>query len=252
MRPSLVNGLAFILAVSLVSAACSSADGHTNNSPPQGAGTTPAAANGVAAGGATGAATDSLAKVADASRILGSPSAKLWVIEVSDFQCPYCKQWHDDAYPMLIKDYVKTGKVRLAYVNFPLSMHQNAHAAATAAMCAGAQGKFWPMHDALFASQGKWETEQNPSTTFDSLAKSLGVDVASYHSCLSSPAIAALIAGDQNRAQRGGVGSTPSFWVGSKMIEGAVPASEMRAAVDQALAAPPTPSTTPTPTTGAH
>lgn len=256
MRPSLVNGLAFIVAVSLVSAACSNADGHINNSSPNGAGTTPAAANGVATGtgGAApgAAATDSLAKVADASRILGSPSAKLWVIEVSDFQCPYCKQWHDDAYPMLIKDYVKTGKVRLAYVNFPLSMHKNARAASTAAMCAGAQGKFWPMHDALFASQGKWEGEQNPSTTFDSLAKSLGVDIASYHSCLSSPAIAALIAGDQDRAQRGGVTSTPSFWVGSRMIEGAVPASEMRAALDAALAAPATAPTTPTPTTGAQ
>ncbi|MGI8508561.1 MAG: DsbA family protein [Gemmatimonadaceae bacterium] len=260
MRTSLVNGIAFIVAVSLVSAACSSADGHTNNSSPNGAGTTPVAANGVATGasngvaapGAAGTATDSLAKVADASRILGSPSAKLWVIKVNDFQCPYCKQWHDAAYPMLIKDYVKTGKIRLAYVNFPLSMHQNAHAAATAAMCAGAQSKFWPMHDTLFASQGKWETEKNPSTTFDSLAKSIGVDVASYHSCLSSPAIASLIAGDQDRAQRGGVSSTPSFWVGSKMIEGAVPAAEMRAAIDQALAAPATAPTTPTPTTGAQ
>ncbi len=183
-------------------------------------------------------------------RYEGNPKAPIWIVMVSDFQCPYCKQWHDDAYPMLIKDYVKTGKVRLAYVNFPLSMHQNAHAAATAAMCAGAQGKFWPMHDALFASQGKWETEKNPSTTFDSLAKSIGVDVASYHSCLSSPAIASLIAGDQDRAQRGGVNSTPSFWVGSKMIEGAVPAAEMRAAVDQALAAPATAPATPTPTTG--
>lgn len=241
MRPSLVNGLAFIVAVSIVSAACSSADGHNNKTTPANAGTPPAAVAGVTTPSTTagGAATDSIAKAADASRILGSPSAKLWVIEVSDFQCPFCKQWHDDAYPMLINNYVKTGKVRLAYVNFPLSMHQNARAAATAAMCAGAQGKFWQMHDALFASQAKWEGEQNPSPTFDSLAKSAGVDPAAYHACLTSPAIASLIAGDQDRAQRGGIGSTPSFWVGSRMIEGAVPASEMRAAVDQALAATP-------------
>ncbi|MGI8547077.1 MAG: DsbA family protein [Gemmatimonadaceae bacterium] len=238
MRPSLVNGLAFIVAVSIVSAACSSADGHNNKTAPATTGTTPAAAGGVATTAAGGAAvTDSLAKAADASRILGSPSAKLWVIEVSDFQCPYCKQWHDDAYPVLINDYVKTGKVRLAYVNFPLPMHRNARAAATAAMCAGAQGKFWQMHDALFASQAKWEGEKTPATTFDSLANSIGVNPTAYHACLTSPSIAALIAGDQDRAQRGGVGSTPSFWVGSRMIEGAVPASEMRAAVDQALAA---------------
>lgn len=140
---------------------------------------------------------------------------------------------------MLIKDYVKTGKVRLAYVNFPLSMHQNAAAAATAAMCAGTQDKFWPMHDALFASQSKWEMERTPAATFDSLATSVGVNMAQYHSCLTSPAIASLIAGDQDRAQRGGVVSTPSFWVGTKLIVGAVPAADMRSAVDEALAAVP-------------
>ena len=185
---------------------------------------------------ATGKATDSLAKVADASRIQGSPSAKLWVIEVSDFQCPFCKEWHDAVYQMVLDDYVKTGEVRMAYVNFPLSIHAHAHQAAIAAMCAGAEGKFWQMHDALFASQSKWEGEADPTATFDSLATSVGVNATDYHGCLSSPAIAALIAGDQERARAGGVSATPSFWVGGKLIEGAVPPAAMKAAIDQALA----------------
>lgn len=228
MRPSLVNGLAFITAVCTVSVACSSADGRAQKN----GDTTPSAAQ-VASGSAT---TDSLARAADTSRILGSAQAPVWLIEVSDFQCPFCKQWHDQTYSMIINDYVKTGKVRLAYVNFPLSIHANARAAATAAMCAGAQGKFWPMHDALFATQERWEGESDPSTTFDSLATSLGVKAADYHACLTSPSIAGLINGDQDRAQRGGVGSTPSFWVGSKLVEGAVPPAEMRAELDRALA----------------
>lgn len=237
MRPSLVNGVAlFATAATLVTlfSACSSADGHTDRgAPAAGPGSSAAVST-----PSTAAATDPLAKTADASRILGSPSAKLWVIEVSDFQCPYCKQWHDETYPMLINNYVRTGKVRLAYVNFPLSMHQNARAAATAAMCAGAQGHFWQMHDSLFSSQNRWESLSDPTATFDSLARSTGVEMQAYHSCLQSPAIAALINGDQDRAARAGVNSTPSFWVGSHMIEGAIPASQMRAAIDRALSAP--------------
>jgi protein-disulfide isomerase len=91
------------------------------------------------------------------------------------------------------------------------------------------------MHDSLFASQAKWEAESDPTASFDSLAAAVGVNAASYHACLASPAIAALVAGDQERARSGGVSATPSFWVGGKLIEGAVPPAEMKAAIDQAL-----------------
>lgn len=230
MRTTLVNGLAglsFAAAVTIVSVACSKANGRpaADASKP---GTAPMAA--------AGTATDSLAKIADASRIQGSPSAKVWIIEVSDFQCPYCKQWHDATYAMVLNDYVKTGKVRMAYVNFPLSIHAHAHQAAVAAMCAGAQDKFWQMHDALFASQSEWEKQADATTAFDSLATSIGVNATAYHACLSSPSIEALIAGDQERARDGGVSATPSFWVGGKLLEGAIPTTEMKAAIEQALA----------------
>ena len=232
MRTALVNGLAglaLVSAITIVSVACSNANSH-----PAPAGATASAGAVVPSGGA---ATDSLAKLADASRIQGSPSAKLWLIEVSDFQCPYCKEWHDATYQMIVNDYVKTGKVRMAYVNFPLAIHAHAHDAAIAAMCAGVQNKFWPMHDSLFATQATWEREADPAATFASIASSVGVNLAAYKSCLSSPGIAALVAGDQERARGGCVNATPSFWVGSKLVEGAVPTAEMKAEIDQALAA---------------
>src|SRR5574340_422644 len=94
-----------------------------------------------------------LARRADRARIEGSDSARLWVVEVSDFQCPYCKEWHDQTYATIKKDYVDTGRIRFAYVNDPLSIHRNAFAAAEAAMCVAAQDRFWTMHDALFQSQ---------------------------------------------------------------------------------------------------
>src|SRR5712671_1317535 len=121
------------------------------------------------------AAPDSNITIADLSRIQGSATAPVWVIEVSDFQCPFCKQWHDETYATLRDELVRTGKVRLAYVNFPLAQHQYAWPAAESAMCAGAQGKFWEMHDALFNTQSKWEALPAPAGFFDSLARAQGV-----------------------------------------------------------------------------
>ena len=106
--------------------------------------------------------TDSISARADRGRIQGNADAKLWIIEASDFQCPFCKTWHDSAYGLVIRDYVKTGKTRMAYLNFPLSQHKNAMPAAEAAMCASVQDKFWPMHDALFTTQQQWEALPNP------------------------------------------------------------------------------------------
>src|SRR6266566_3312378 len=136
---------------------------------------------------------DSDAVKADLARIQGSPTAPVWVIEVSDFQCPFCKQWHDQTYPALRNQLVRTGKVRLAYVNFPLGIHAHAFPAAEAAMCAGAQDKFWQMHDALFASQARWENIGTPGTVFDSLAQSTGVDMKRWRQCVNAGTMRPLI-----------------------------------------------------------
>lgn len=236
MRPSLVNGLALVAAASIVSLACSSADGRPRATDGSAA-ATDTTATGSATASSPAPATDAISKAADASRIQGSPNAPIWLIEVSDFQCPYCKMWHDETYKTVLDNYIKTGKVRMAYVNFPLSMHQHAHEAAVAAMCAGAQGKFWPMHDSLFATQHAWEAKPSATASFDSLAASVGVNMTAYRACLKSPSIEALVNGDEDRASRGGVNSTPSFFLDGHLVEGAVPRDEMVAEIDRAIAA---------------
>ena len=184
---------------------------------------------------ASRAPTDSNITRADLARIQGSPIAPVWVIEVSDFQCPYCKQWHDQTYPMLRDQYVKTGKVRLAYVNFPLSIHRHAMPAAEAAMCAGAQDKFWPMHDALFTTQGRWETLDNPTAVFDSLAQTNGVDIKRWRDCVSTGKMKPLIEADQYRASKAGASATPSFMIGNRLLTGAQPIDELKRAIDSAM-----------------
>lgn len=155
---------------------------------------------------------------------------------VSDFQCPFCRQWHDEVFATVTRDYVATGKVRIAYLNFPLSGHQNAMPAAEAAMCASAQGKFWEMHDAIFRTQGQWAAMADPAPLFESLATNLGASPAAYRSCIATGATRAMIAADQQRASSAGVKATPTFFVGSEQIEGAVPLPDFRAALDRALA----------------
>jgi len=181
--------------------------------------------------------TDSISAAADRGRIRGSADATVWLIEVSDFQCPYCKQWHDASFAAIDNEYVKTGKVRMAYLNFPLSIHPNARPAAEAAMCASVQGKFWQLHDALFATQTRWESQPNPLPTFDSLAVAAGVEPKAWRDCMTTHATARLIDADHDRSRTAGVGSTPTFFIGDRKLEGAYPTDSFRVAIDKALAA---------------
>ncbi len=205
------------------------------------AGATASSAGAVSATNASAAGmsglTDSVSAAADRGRIRGSANAPVWFIEVSDFQCPYCKQWHDASFAAIDSEYVKTGKVRMAYLNFPLSsIHPNARAAAEAAMCASVQDKFWQMHESLFSTQPRWEDQPNPVPTFDSLAVAAGVNPKAWRDCMTTHATAKLIDADRDRSASAGVHSTPTFFVGDRKLEGAYPTDSFRVAIDSALA----------------
>lgn len=231
MFPTRVN---YAAAIVLVSIACAPASSSS-----RGAESTSAASN---TAPATSPKTDTTKSKdpdvvhADLARIAGSPSAKLWVVVVSDFQCPYCKQWHDESYEGFRRDYIETGKVRFAYVNYPLNSHQNAWPAAQTAMCAAAQDKFWPMHEALFSTQQQWEVLTPPTPFLDSLARSLNLDMKRFTDCVSSGKMRGLIQADHDRALAAGTTSTPTFIIGGEMLVGAIPYAEMRKALDSALA----------------
>jgi protein-disulfide isomerase len=232
MPLSRVNFGAALVALALT-AACRPSGSASPRSPD----TTPAAKT-----APTAAATlDSVVVAADRGRILGDSSAKTWVIIVSDFQCPFCKQWHDESSRTLYDEYVRTGRVKVAYVNFPLTQHQHAMATAEAAMCAAAQGKFWQFHDALFDTQGNWSRLPSPRSVIDSIAGATGVDRARWTACLESGKTRPLIMADRNRAAAAGVQSTPSFLIGDKVLGGAIPMAELKSAIDAELAksAPP-------------
>lgn len=211
------------LAALLFTAACNS----TNATPRADGGAAPAAAK---------TENDAEVAAADKGRIAGDSTAKTWVIIASDFQCPYCRQWHEESYRQFMQEYVRSGKVKVAYINFPLGQHQNAVPSAQAAMCASAQGKFWQYHDALFDSQKQWEEMPQPRPVLDSLAKSVGVNFPEWSKCVDSDKMLPLIFADRDRAAAAGVQSTPSFLVGGQVVAGAVPMSDLRPVIDSAIA----------------
>lgn len=215
-------------------AACSHAPG-----PPRAAESarTAASANTPSAAGSVAqpAANDSISRRADRGRILGDSTAAVWLVEASDFQCPFCKQWHDAAFASIVRDYVNNGKVRVAFLNMPLNIHPFAKPAAEAAMCASVQDKFWPMHDSLFATQRIWEKLQDPASMFDTLANENHVEMSAWRACVKQHLTIPLIEADYDRAKSAGVNSTPSFFVGNTILDGAD--ANVRGALDSALAA---------------
>ena len=197
------------------------------------------------------AAVDSSLIRADKARIQGSENATVWLVMASDFQCPFCKQFHDGAYKQIFTDYVATGKVRLAYLNHPMAAHPHAVVAAEAAMCSGMQSKFWEMHDSLFSSQDRWTMSPNPVPLFDSLAAGLHLQMTDWRSCMSSHKSRPMIDADNARTKAGGVTGTPTFFIANKVsIVGAQPYREFRDSLDAALmraGAPPAPRSSKTP-----
>lgn len=182
---------------------------------------------------------DTLRMLADRSRIEGDSAAPVWVIDISDFQCPYCAEWQRNTHEALRAEYVRTGKVKLAFVNFPLDQHRHAMAASRAAMCAGAQGRFWPVHDAIFETQERWAAAPDAAPLFESIARTAGVRIEEWRGCFSSDVMDSLIEADRDRALAAGVNSTPTFIISQQLMRGAAPIEEFRRLIDSVLAAQP-------------
>jgi protein-disulfide isomerase len=181
-------------------------------------------------------AADPRVRRADLSRIMGDSAATVWMVIASDFQCPYCKMWHATAQPEIVRDYVNTGKIRVAYVNFPLNSHQNSVPAAEAAMCAGSQDRFWDYGARLFDTQPEWGTLPDAQPVFLRLAAAAGLDTAAFGQCLREHVMLAMVQADRRRGDEAGVAGTPSFFIGKRVIDRAMPASYFRPILDSAVA----------------
>lgn len=225
--PRLRAHRALAAAALILSAACSAAESAPATQTGRAPGETPA----------PDSAREALLARADLGRIKGAESAPIWLVVISDFECPFCKRWHDETAPRLEREYVQGGRLRIAYLNFPIQSHRNAQPAHEFAMCAAEQGQFWPAADALFATQALWKRRSDAVAYFDSLATTLPLDLPRLRGCIREGALRPLIETDYRRSVRIGIGSTPSFLIGNQAIIGAQPYEAFARAIDAALAA---------------
>lgn len=198
---------------------------------------TQAAAGAVAPSDAAAAGTgqQAPAKVqvsADDDAVMGQAGAKVTIIEFSDFQCPYCSRFVLQTFPQIKANYIDTGKAKLIFRDFPLSFHANAAKAAEAAECAGDQGKYYEMHDKLFGNQSALSVD-----SYKQWASELGLNTATFNSCLDSGKYASEVQKDIADAQAAGVTGTPTFFVNGVKLVGAQPYEVFQQAIDAALAA---------------
>jgi protein-disulfide isomerase len=171
-------------------------------------------------------------------RSKGASTAPVTVYEMSDFQCPYCRAFADETFPQLERDYIKSGKVRWVFINFPLtSVHPNASAAAQLALCAAKQKGFWRVHDLLFQYQDAWAPLKEAGPFFVSLADSAGLSKQILVGCLQSPQTLKEVQADAEGAARSGAGSTPTFYIEGGLLEGSVPVEVFKQVLDSVYTA---------------
>jgi protein-disulfide isomerase len=160
--------------------------------------------------------------------IRGPKDAKITLIEYSDFECPFCLR-HEDTLNQVLSNF--KNDVRLVYRHYPLtSIHPEAQKAAEATECAGVQGKFWEMHDKVFAANaaGQMNVQKWKDT-----AKELGLDVNKFNKCLDGGEMASRVSKDMQEGSDAGVSGTPATFVNGQMVEGAVPYATFESIIKQ-------------------
>ena len=185
--------------------------------------------------------------LADDDPFLGPKDAVVTVVEFSDFQCPYCAAAMDlepslvarfkqsnpswEAAVPKLKELAREGKIKFVYRDFPLSGHANAQKAAEATECANEQGKFWEMHDKLFANYNGLSI-----ASIKQFAKDLGLNSAEFDQCLDSGQMAAEVKKDLADGQAAGVSGTPAFFINGQLVSGAQPFSAFEPIINAELA----------------
>lgn len=160
----------------------------------------------------------------------GPKDAPITIVEFSDFECPFCKRWHDQVYQPLLKAY--PGKIRIVYRNLPLTqIHPQAMNAAEASLCAGEQDAYWEYHGKLFENSDALNDD-----LYAMLASDLGLDVTAFETCMSEHKYQSEIEADMQFAVNLGVQSTPTFFINGLAVVGAQPLSTFQQVIDDELA----------------
>lgn len=169
----------------------------------------------------------------------GKADAPLVLVEYTDYQCPFCQQFHNTAYPQIKTNYIDSGKVRFVSRDFPLDFHENARRGAYAARCAAEQGKYWELRHAMIVNASQLQQDK-----INSYAANVKMDVAKFQSCIAGDKYKAAIDKDIAEGMAAGVNGTPSFVLGRVVdgkltgvrMVGAMPYEQFDAKIQEMLA----------------
>ncbi len=162
---------------------------------------------------------------------LGSDSAKVKIVEFSDFQCPACKA---AAQPLRDAVAKNSTDVQLIYRYFPLPIHKNGKISARAGAAAAKQGKFWQMFDLLFQTQDEWSSQTDPANTFVILAKQLNLNADQYKTDLNSDELKKKVDDDSSYALSLSTDQTPTFYINGKKVVGVQTLENWQQLIDDA------------------
>jgi protein-disulfide isomerase len=174
----------------------------------------------------------------DDDPVLGSPDAKVLIIEFGDYQCPSCRMFWKDVEPRLKKEYIDTGKVKLVFRDFPIvQIHPEALLASMAVDCAGEQNKYWQYHDKVFREQYNKGDDlvRFKAADLKKWAKDSGLDQAKFDQCLDSEKYKNEVLKDKADGDAVSVQGTPTFFINGHVIGGAQPYPAFKTLIDDLL-----------------
>jgi len=174
----------------------------------------------------------------DDDPMLGSPDAKVLMIEFGDYQCPSCRMFWKDVEPRLKKDYIDTGKLKLVFRDFPLTqIHPEAMLAAMAVDCAGEQNKYWEYHDKVFREQYNKGDDiiRFKAADLKKWAKDTKLEPAKFDQCLDSQKYQNEVMKDRMDGEAAGVQGTPTFFINGRVMGGAQQYPEYKKLIDDLL-----------------
>ncbi|MFL5531313.1 MAG: DsbA family protein [Gemmatimonadales bacterium] len=152
--------------------------------------------------------------------VKGSKDAPVEVTEFADYQCPFCQTFATLQMPTIEDRLVNSGRLRWRYRDFPLQQHQFARLAAHSAACADEQGKYWAQHELIYQGQSEWAAARDAGPLFRNYARTAGLDLGRYDSCMKSGKYAGRIQASYNEGVQLGVSSTPTLLIGNRLYRG--------------------------------
>jgi protein-disulfide isomerase len=168
---------------------------------------------------------------------LGKADAKVTIIEFGDFQCPYCRAFWRETLPRIKKEYVDTGRVRIAYRDFAQDAHLEALMTAMAAECAEDQGKYWEFHDKVFREQDRRgrDVVRYRAADVERWATEIGLEAGAFNECFDSERHKAEVQKDYKDGAGIGMSGTPVFFINGRALVGAHPFSTFQKVIEEEL-----------------